>query len=864
MRQVGIGLILLGLMSGLVGCQTDPSTVVSMPEPIPVVISFADYESNRQAYEPLMTQFHELHPAIEVQFVPLEDILSGEGYDLQQVASAAETAVLRSPPQGVEVTYFRDLVPFIEADPTFDTADFWPGLLAGCQQGGHMFGLPVAVDLNFVFFNGTAFDAASLPRPAPGWTWDDFQEAVHELTQWEDNQVTRYGFVPWGNPTTLLGPIVDAVLADTDDKLDPVALAAALDWYVTLVVQGSIPAAGENEEAWEQHETLIGSGQAAMWVDTLLNLPWRRSSLNSEIAVVPFPVSTDGLMLHTTPAMPSCVVMSTGTSHLQEAWAWLNFLTTHLVYEGPGHVPARPSVAESRGYWDDVTAETQQALRFALEHAWYGHDSGTLQIVDEALALTLAGESDLASALALADKVPLAQATVPASSVPIVVATPQPSAVPRDAVLVDYFVNTLVHPGRAPIATLAEEFNRIHPGIEVRPSTDLPGPAFHSLTIVDLAKRFDCFAWPSNAPAQLLGHFYSLDPLLVAGDASLVDDFYPALLDTFRADGDLYALPAASQPTVIYYNVNHLAKMNLEPPALDWTVDDWIALATAATSGEGSDKTYGFVPFQGDVTSLLLAAQGVRLYDLDTESPTVHLDDPGVVNAVAWMVSLANAGIMPPWDDGGTRSLLGNRVLREELIVSGHAALWTDLAWWLPGGSVMGKELDFQIGMAPLPLVRDLPLEPPLAHGLYISHQAEDPHACWLWLTFLSEQPDIFWGMPARRSVAESEAWELAVGANVAAAYRASLSRAVRDHPNGDTARYPSWPIDAWWQDALAAAFAGQDPAVALAVAQHKANAYLSCMALAPGNNGGQSSACAREADPDFKTFEELLREESP
>jgi len=856
-QRLSIRFALLGLVLGLAGCRVGSSSPVPVSEQAIVVITFADSASNRKVYEPLIAQFHELHPTIEVQFVSLDD----EGYSPLNVASAADTVRLRSIPRGAEIVYFRDLAPFIESDRTFDSADFWPGLLPSLQEGGVIVALPVTVSLNLIFFDSAAFDAAGLPRPAPGWTWDDFEKAVPALTQREGDQVTRYGFVPWGSPTTLLGAVVGAVLANTRDELAPTALAEVLDWYVLLASEGSIPIFEENEKVWRQNERLIDDRQAAMWVDTLLNLSRRRSSLGTEIAVSPFPVSADGSMSSTTPAVPSCVAMSAGANHPQEAWAWLSFLANHPASKKPWHVPARPSVAETSGYWDNIAEETRSVHRFALEHAWYCHDTGTLQAVDKALVQVLAGETDLATALALASTGSPVEPVATSSRTPVVIATPRPTAMSEAVVTVDYYINTFAHTTPLAIEALAQEFNSTHSGIKVNTSTDLVVAGHGGFTLFDVAAQFDCFAWPGNPIA--LDQLYSLDPLLETLDPQLADDFHPALLDAFRIDGELYALPGSTLPTVIYYNADHLAKMGLESPTLDWTADDFFALAAAAMSKEGKSKTYGFVPFQGDAVGFLLAVQDVRLYNLNTEPPVVYLDHPDVVNAVTWMVSQVTDGIMPPYDDGGTHSLMGNHRQREKLVVSGHAALWTDLAS-LRGGFRADEAPGFQVGTAPLPLVPGPLLATPFTNSLYISRRAIDPAACWQWLTFLSGQPNAFRGVPARRSVIESEAWESTVDTDMARAYRTALSLLALAHPTHAAGKYPLAPIDAWWQDALTAAFGGKDVTAVLAEAQRKADDYLACLTLSSDSIEEQSILCAKAADPEFKTFKELLKEQSP
>jgi len=857
MRRLGAKLALLGFILGLVGCQKAPTTTIPTPEQATVVITFADYEHNRNAYEPLMAEFHKLHSTIEVQFVSLEEVLGNEGHDLSKVTSAADTTILHSLPHGAEASYFRDLTPSMGADPAFDSEDFWPNLLAGCGKDGRVTGLPTTVSLSLIFFDGAAFDAAGRPRPAPGWTWNDFQQAAVALTcrggspcPPKDDQIVRYGFVPPFNPIRFLGPVADGVLAEAGGKLDPAALSEALTWYVDLASSGVMPPI-END-TWRQTEALINDGHAAMWVDSLTNLSRRRNLLGPDVTAAPFPVPADEATSNTTPARPACAAMSAGTTHPQEAWAWLSFLTMHPLLDEPGNIPSRPSVAEASDYWDGVPADIQPTLRFALEHAWYNHDSDDLKVVEGALAQVLAGKADLTSALAqIGNLHPTPPPPVVAT--PIIVATPRPATAPEDVAMVDYYIDRFVHPNAAAIQALAEEFNRTHPSIRIRASAELSSD-FGNFSVI--AEQFDCFPWPAGVRSEALEQLYNLEPLLATEASSLIDDLYPGLLDRFRVDGDLYALPATIQPTLIYYNADYLASMGLTPPSLDWTADDFWSLAAAATSGEDEDKTYGFVPFQGDAVEFVLAAQGVSWHDL-YDLTMARFDAPEVVNAVASMVALADTGIMFPLDSSHGQ--------RERLVVSGRAALWTDLAG-LRGGFIDGQDPDFQVGVAPLPLIPGVS-SPSTANGLYISRRTADPGACWSWLVFLSGQPGAFIGVPARRSVTESAAWEATVGEEEAAVYRTALSRSPVDGRTDSADAQLAYPLWLWWNDALAAAFGSENPAVTLAEAQRKAEAYLDCITSIPESTGcseEQSTACAREVDPEFKTFEELVEELRP
>jgi hypothetical protein len=64
-----------------------------------------------------------------------------------------------------------------------------------------------------------------------------------------------------------------------------------------------------------------------------------------------------------------------------------------------------------------------------------------------------------------------------------------------------------------------------------------------------------------------------------------------------------------------------------------------------------------------------------------------------------------------------------------------------------------------------------------VVEGYAISSSTDHPNACWEWISWLSEQVSHRL-MPARRSLAESSAYEELVGADVAAVARASMEHA--------------------------------------------------------------------------------------
>jgi ABC-type glycerol-3-phosphate transport system substrate-binding protein len=87
-------------------------------------------------------------------------------------------------------------------------------------------------------------------------------------------------------------------------------------------------------------------------------------------------------------------------------------------------------------------------------------------------------------------------------------------------------------------------------------------------------------------------------------------------------------------------------------------------------------------------------------------------------------------------------------------------------------------------GIAPLPRDKHAATLAPVAGYAIASHTAH-PEACWAWISFLSEQmPPL--SAPARRALAESEAYQEHAGAATAAAVRAALADSVLLYPSQD------------------------------------------------------------------------------
>ncbi|MCA9946862.1 MAG: hypothetical protein KC449_25450, partial [Anaerolineales bacterium] len=144
--------------------------------------------------------------------------------------------------------------------------------------------------------------------------------------------------------------------------------------------------------------------------------------------------------------------------------------------------------------------------------------------------------------------------------------------------------------------------------------------------------------------------------------------------------------------------------------------------------------------------------------------------------------------------------------------------------------------------------------------GYYISANTPHRDICWEWIKFVTMSPEIGQGVPARRSVAESEAFTQRVGEERAAAYLASINSAT-----GESilvrlfAGEESWMSEVvYWLGRAYAQSASREATVeeALNEAQTIFDAYRACMIA---NNGFANvearNACVLEADPTLPTL---------
>jgi ABC-type glycerol-3-phosphate transport system substrate-binding protein len=212
----------------------------------------------------------------------------------------------------------------------------------------------------------------------------------------------------------------------------------------------------------------------------------------------------------------------------------------------------------------------------------------------------------------------------------------------------------------------------------------------------------------------------------------------------------------------------------------------------------------------------------------------LFLNDPTTVAAFQWYTDLITVHRVRPTFSQGVGSL-EIRQERRELSDNGRAAMWIDSAFSQGAGDVALTN----IGYVPLPVGQGgrSHLSYQSMSGYFISAEAntESRQACWQWMTYLTGQPDVDAGLPARQTTSTSVGQ---IGTERATAWLQSVQMATQPAISQQLAQGNSWlllpfvtPDDSLFAQLISQIVNdGNGVAQALTTTQEQLNTYIKCV----------------------------------
>lgn len=837
---------------------TAPPPGESVSAEVPVgatVITFAAPPDQHDLYQPLISAFQGDYPDLRVQLVPV-----AHGTPLAQLVTAADTAVIETDNlPGLDPGYLLDLTPLASSDAAFQPDAFFPLAASLLMQDEQRYALPLWLDVPTFSYNQDRWAATGLPPPSADWQWSDLIAAADQIAQTSTDDPVVYGLQD--DATGMLALIGMLVAAEVDllgrdgpPALTSPAATAVYEQFFALTERGSIhtPAheAALPNGAAADPATRIRAGQVGVWASSLLrgadaeNLPFTTGTL----PMPPLPVFPGRVAAHG---------ISVGTSQPQAAWRWLTFVNQQagLHAAAPaGSIPARPDHAVQQPAW----AAMDEVQRSAF-HTW----------LDQPLPATLgqpAGLSALSSLVVQVqlEQVPLEQALAAIPSRLAESASAAPRAAPTVLVNTPAPLRSTTHEttitfhafGHSDqIQEVVDAFNQTQSRVYVANQPVGSIDPSRAWTIPELVAEtdLDCFAWFDPPKASDAAALLDLQPLLDADATALRSDYPDLFMQPFQHANHLAGLPySVTFRWALVYNRQHFERAALAPPTSDWSHDAFRRAAQQLT--QHADAQYGFAALRATDLNFFLRHFDAALFRVNGTTLEPTLTDPNVRQAAQWYVDLLQQATpneqIPEYRVGDS-----SKDELEEQAAAGQAGMWFEYGDTNPLFGYRNTSVVDHLSVTLPPLgAGKLTADDFILTGLYIAADTQDAAGCWEWLTYLSRDPAGYamkMRFPARRSVADSAAYQQHVPADSLAmyqAYRTALDAnpATIDPTHAIDFSDPRFELF-WFYQAVDRAMRGDNLDDALRRAQETTRQYLACV-----QGGGYSGQCTRQVDPDY------------
>ena len=317
------------------------------------------------AYEELIEAFHDEHPEIRVELVPV----ASQGDHMAKLS--AEFAA-GSPADIFLVNYRRygqlahrgaiePAEPLVTGDGGLDLDDFYEAPLDAFSLDGRLMCVPQNISSLVVYYNRTLFREAGVEEPpAGGWTWTAFLETAKQMTRDldGDGQTDVYGLAVEPSLPRLApfvwqagGEVVDDVDHPRQMTLLDDEAIRAISFFIDLRREHLVAPSLEEAEA-EDPEARFARGGVAMILESRRATANLRAAEDLDFDVAPIPHDrTRANLLHS-----DAYCISSRTKHPEEAATFVRFALgdagASVLARTGRTVPSRRSIAESEAFLD--------------------------------------------------------------------------------------------------------------------------------------------------------------------------------------------------------------------------------------------------------------------------------------------------------------------------------------------------------------------------------------------------------------------------------------------------------------------------------------------------------------------------------
>jgi multiple sugar transport system substrate-binding protein len=273
------------------------------------------------------------------------------------------------------------------------------------------------------------------------------------------------------------------------------------------------------------------------------------------------------------------------------------------------------------------------------------------------------------------------------------------------------------------------------------------------------------------------GMYEPLDNFLKADNLDYTKTFGDSINDLETVNGKHYALPYSMATYGLYYNKALFDKAGVAYPTDDWTWDDLRAAALKLTSGNGANKTYGFLPDYTGQWDFSAIEQLGSNYMYKNNGQESNWDNPAFLNALQYYYDME-------MKDKSAWPLSEYKALKIDsnphaIFLQGKAAMYIQPSFIVKYSSQTSYGFtNFEYGVANLPKVKSADS---LKNIYYLSDysipaSAPNKQAAWTFLKFYClEAPEIF---------AQSKGMTPANISSLDAAEKEKVGKIIFDYPH--------------------------------------------------------------------------------
>ena len=266
--------ILLSLV--LSACATPaPTTPAAGDATIVIRAGTGDGGDGLTPHQQIIQNFEDQNLNVIVQLEPV----SGRDYYarlLTQLAAKAAPDIMQIGDDAVPSFVTKNAIVPLDTylkNSNFDASIYLPGLLDPGKVDGKQYLLPKDYSPLAVYYNKTLFDAASVPYPVDGWTWEDLLAAAQKLTVKDaSGNVTQWGIqlpAAWTTGFEYWVAAAGGSLFSQDGKnfagaMDSPEVARAVQFYADLYNKYQVAPQPADLNAFGGGNSEFANGKAAM------------------------------------------------------------------------------------------------------------------------------------------------------------------------------------------------------------------------------------------------------------------------------------------------------------------------------------------------------------------------------------------------------------------------------------------------------------------------------------------------------------------------------------------------------------------------------------------------------------------------